>query len=770
MAAAVLQYVIMLMLGEIIFLCVTANFPTTEQNLTKHLSRRSPCTYPQGSIPCKVWNYTNVDCSYRELDCIPPLPHVASLKLLDLSRNEITNISGGIFSNLQELQSLGPSGNDISAVQHNAFNRLQELQHLDLSSNYISYMQGGALSELSNLLSLDLSWNFLSTLHNDTFSGLYKLQRLHLTSNNISFINSNVFRGINKLKDLDLSYNYKLRTLDGSPFQDLVLLEALNTVGTDLYRLTKVVFVGLSSLQELYVENIHLDTITTPFAELASLRHLDIGLYIKSASECVKAEKLFSGLDDLEYLSVRVKGHFCLNFDICSLTSLNSLELTNGNIINTSECLKKIPLKALRYTPPGRKSIYPPYSLLTHLTNLSIDIKADVPGAMKTLQSLNSPLQKLTINVYTNLTLNSTTLESFAKWNKSLCILRLYCRFGHNGYCSKVHIQGSPFNWFPNLFTLLLLSDFVDSTILYHKDTFKGLNNLQELSVEGLTGTNVFASGALKTFSRSNVLKIINFSGGHMTGEISGDQLCTISSSLETIDLSSNSFERFPDDLPCTLQNLKVLVMKEQGDYLNLFFKVMWQVAPNLNEFYASFAGVVTTDTCTVHTCRYLSLKILDLSRNSFYPGDEGEPEVYTPHLEVLYLAALYCQNIYIMDVPKIFRSNQLKYLSLSRNQISFIADQDAAFFPNLTFLDLSDNELASVSGLQYLRNLQILYLDKNKIGTVPKPVLSQFKGPYADHILIPQGSTGSSIFFFISNESPYFSDCKSKISASNSL
>ena len=43
------------------------------------------------------------------------------------------------------------------------------------------------------------------------------------------------------------------------------------------------------------------------------------------------------------------------------------------------------------------------------------------------------------------------------------------------------------------------------------------------------------------------------------------------------------------------------------------------------------------------------------------------------------------------------------------------------------------------------------------------------FKGPYANHILIPQGSTGSSTVL-ISNESPYFSICRSKISASNSL
>ena len=43
-------------------------------------------------------------------------------------------------------------------------------------------------------------------------------------------------------------------------------------------------------------------------------------------------------------------------------------------------------------------------------------------------------------------------------------------------------------------------------------------------------------------------------------------------------------------------------------------------------------------------------------------------------------------------------------------------------------------------------------------------------KGPYADHILIPQGSTGSIVHFLISNESSYFSGCKSKILALNSL
>ena len=56
-----------------------------------------------------------------------------------------------------------------------------------------------------------------------------------------------------------------------------------------------------------------------------------------------------------------------------------------------------------------------------------------------------------------------------------------------------------------------------------------------------------------------------------------------------------------------------------------------------------------------------------------------------------------------------------------------------------------------------------------HKIRSDVTSTLKEVKGPYADHILIPQGSTGSSTFL-ISNESPYFSGCKSKILALNSL
>ena len=367
-----LQYVIVLIiLWEIICKC-TAHIVPTEQVSTEQLpTQQSPCMYPQGSIPCKVWNHTKLDCSFRKLDCIPPLPHATSLKVLDLSINKINHIPDGAFSNLYELQNLllninkihlipdyafsklcklqnlDLSWNDIFVLQQKLFSGLQELQSLHLSHNSILNIQGDAFSKLPKLLSLDLSYNSLSILCDNTFSKLRALQYLDLSSNNIVFDN-NTLRGLKKLKHLNLS----CFELDGSPFHDLILLQTLSiTTIQNVIHLTNATFVGLKNLQELKAREIHWDTVTIPFAGLTSLCRFYTDIYIESLSDCAKVEKLFSGLDKLEYLHFHVNGQFCSNVDICLLASLNSLELTNCNLNGTSKCLEKIPLRTLNFFP-----------------------------------------------------------------------------------------------------------------------------------------------------------------------------------------------------------------------------------------------------------------------------------------------------------------------------------------------------------------------------------------------------------------------------------
>ena len=57
---------------------------------------------------------------------------------------------------------------------------------------------------------------------------------------------------------------------------------------------------------------------------------------------------------------------------------------------------------------------------------------------------------------------------------------------------------------------------------------------------------------------------------------------------------------------------------------------------------------------------------------------------------------------------------------------------------------------------------------EKNRKNIVLRAKSNDVKEVYADHILIPQDSTGST--FLMSHESPYFSHYHPKISPSNSL
>ena len=166
----------------------------------------TPCSFPQQSIACKVWNHTNMDCSWRELVCIPHLRNNASLELLDLSNNELTVLPRGAFSGLK-LQTLNLSSSNISTVNADAFSGLNELQILDLSSNTISTINVDTFSVLCNLLSLDLRDNPLSSV-NGTFTDLGNLKTLDLSVSkrsmmrHLSFTSDSPFKYLRSLKKL----------------------------------------------------------------------------------------------------------------------------------------------------------------------------------------------------------------------------------------------------------------------------------------------------------------------------------------------------------------------------------------------------------------------------------------------------------------------------------------------------------------------------------------------------------------------------------------
>ena len=108
----------------------------------------------------------------------------------------------------------------------------------------------------------------------------------------------------------------------------------------------------------------------------------------------------------------------------------------------------------------------------------------------------------------------------------------------------------------------------------------------------------------------------------------------------------------------------------------------------------------------------------------------EGENDrIYVPHLEQLVLSSLSLKSAKML---RVFRSYQLKYLDMRVNKISTIDDQDVVLFCNLTYLDLTSNQLSSINNLiYYLSKLEELYLNINQISVVPKSFISRTNLPF---------------------------------------
>ena len=154
--------------------------------------------------------------------------------------------------------------------------------------------------------------------------------------------------------------------------------------------------------------------------------------------------------------------------------------------------------------------------------------------------------------------------------------------------------------------------------------------------------------------------------------------------------------------------------------------------APNLNRLEAQKAGAVTFKNCTTaDNCTCLNLQVLDLSENHVIFNNE-HTSLLTPHLEQLYLSSLHLPSL---EMIRIFHSYRLKFLDLSNNQIADISKQDIAYTQNLIWFNLNNNLLTSIRSLQYLKNIQTIYLRKNKIGVIPKSFLSKSKHSFIKSI-----------------------------------
>ncbi|XP_053564672.1 transforming growth factor beta activator LRRC32 [Bombina bombina] len=184
---------------------------------------------PLEESPCLMENMTAF-CQDKSLQEIPLGLH-PNVKTLDLSKNELQNITEYPLAFYLSIEALDLSDNKISFVQPGAFTCMSNLKRIHFSGNYLDrYMQYrvSGIGLLPHVQYLDLSRNSLYTDMTGHFlEEAPSLQYLLLPDNSITMITPNTFHGSPLLKEVDLHNNIVMDIEDGS-FEHLKYLTKLN--------------------------------------------------------------------------------------------------------------------------------------------------------------------------------------------------------------------------------------------------------------------------------------------------------------------------------------------------------------------------------------------------------------------------------------------------------------------------------------------------------------------------------------------------------------
>ncbi|XP_038164662.1 transforming growth factor beta activator LRRC32 isoform X1 [Cyprinodon tularosa] len=323
--------------------------------------------------PCQVVQM-DVICSDLSLRSAPVnLPQ--GVQMLDLSRNQVQNltletlafhtgfhqlnlhsnkihfIQPGLFKDMKDLRVLDLSRNHLNVFALSKINvgPLSSVESLDLSSNGLyTGMSDYFLAESPSLVNLSLNSNSITKITQNTFSGSSKLRKISLHNNIILEIEDGAFESLDQLTELDLSKNSISCITDFNLYNLAVLNLSKNSLeffqsakSEDFFRLhsldlseNKMLSLPLlpenNVLEFLNVSRNHIQTLNSTgtlmydtHLRLNSLKYLDMS-YNKLKS---LPETLFTNMTSLEVLNV---SHNCISsFSVTSEDLLHRAKIIN---------------------------------------------------------------------------------------------------------------------------------------------------------------------------------------------------------------------------------------------------------------------------------------------------------------------------------------------------------------------------------------------------------------------------------------------------------
>ncbi|KAH8297409.1 hypothetical protein KR044_011421, partial [Drosophila immigrans] len=243
----------------------------------------------------------------NQLDVMPMLIGLTSLRQLNLAHNRIQRISSQALALLPKLKSLDLTKNQLHSVEANMFVTPNRLAHLILNANEIGSVDEHAFAMLGNLTDLELSNNRLNSLPVGVFKNLTRLKKLSLNYNQLE-IHWSTFRGLLSLQKLQLKAN-NIRKMQDGIFHVMRNIESIELDHNGIVSLSRQGLFNLTKLHHLSLSNnsithIELDTWEfTQSLESLDLSHNYISEFKPQHLDCLKRLKQLNlAHNNLQYL------------------------------------------------------------------------------------------------------------------------------------------------------------------------------------------------------------------------------------------------------------------------------------------------------------------------------------------------------------------------------------------------------------------------------------------------------------------------------------
>lgn len=293
-------------------------------------------------------NLERLDLGDNNIWTLPPrlLCHLGNLKLLNLSKNKLQDVTVLSFSQAEHicapgLRYLDLSYNHLVSVPAFAFAALKNLQSLNLSLNGISKLEDKALFGMYSLEVLDLSGNLLTALPPELFQENKRLTKLYIRNNSVSVLAPGLFTGLSLLLELELTDNQLTNTwVNSETFTDLLRLASLDLSNNKITRLDPATFRDLTNLQVLRLQQNMIETVSdNTFSGLFRLHTLVLSdNRIKELSD-----KTLAGLRGLQVLKLDHNEVFSVDsLALTNSTELQELQLSNNYLQDVPKLVQSL--------------------------------------------------------------------------------------------------------------------------------------------------------------------------------------------------------------------------------------------------------------------------------------------------------------------------------------------------------------------------------------------------------------------------------------------